>query len=122
VTRSSWLGVIGSAKAWPGWPSRRHGPGAPAAYRDSPAQRTVSRHEIHLDDDFRDLLANALIARRRAQIPDAPELMLVRETWAADGWAGAEADQLIAHIRAATEYRMVCHEQDGQRILKAAVT
>lgn len=121
MTRSSWLGFIGSAKARPGRPSRRGGSAAPAVYRD-PGQCTVSRHEIRLDDDFRDLLANALIARRRAQIPQAPELMLLRETWAADGWACAEADQLMAHIRAATEYGMVCHEGAGQRILKVAVT
>jgi hypothetical protein len=81
----------------------------------------VTLHEIRQDDDFRDVLANALIARHRAQIPQAPELMLLRETWAADGWARAEADQLITHIRAATEYGMVCHEEGGQRILKAAV-
>ncbi len=122
MTHSSWFGLIGWAKARPGWPRRRRGPVAPAVYRDSPAQRTVSLPEIRLDDDFRDLLANALIARRRAQISAAPELMLLRETWAADEWARAEADQLIAHIRAATEYGMVCHEHDVQRILKAAVT
>ncbi len=122
MTRSSWLRFIGSAKVHPGWPSRHRGPGAPAVYRDSPGQCTVSLHEIRLDDDFRDLLANALITRHRAQITEAPELVLMRETWAADGWARAEADQLMAHIRAAMEYGMACREGDGQRILKAAVT
>ncbi len=120
TSSSFWLGFIGSAKVRPGWFSRRR-PGAPAVYRD-PDQCTVSLHEIRLDDDFRDLLADALIARHRAQIPQAPELMLLRETWDAHGWARAEADQLMAHIRAAMEYGMVCHEGDGQRILKAAVT
>jgi hypothetical protein len=78
----------------------------------------VSRHEIRLDDGFRDLLANALIARHRAQITEAPELMLLRATWDAGGWARAEADHLVAHIGAA----MVRHEEDGHRILQEAVT
>ncbi len=71
----------------------------------------ASLAEIRLDDDFRDLLANALIARHRAQITEAPELMFLRATWDADGWARAEADQLVAHIRAAMEYQMVGHKE-----------
>ncbi|MGB8961187.1 MAG: hypothetical protein WCC38_04425 [Pseudonocardiaceae bacterium] len=64
-------------------------------------ERTVKFAEIHLDESFRDLLANALIARRRGQITEAPELMLLRATWDAGGWARAEADQLLAHMHAA---------------------
>lgn len=63
----------------------------------------TSSAEIHLDDDFRDLLANALIARRRAQIKEAPELMLLQATWDAGGWTRAEADTLLAHIQGAIE-------------------
>ncbi|MGH3779192.1 MAG: hypothetical protein ACRDRO_00820 [Pseudonocardiaceae bacterium] len=73
-----------------------------------------------MDDGFRILLANALIARRRVQITEAPELMLLRKTWDADGWARAEADQLMAHIRAAME--TMCPDGDGERILQEAVT
>jgi hypothetical protein len=75
-----------------------------------------------LDDGFRNLLANALIARHRARINQAPELMLLRETWDADGWARAEADQLVAHIRAAMECANGLHAGDGQRIDQAVVT
>jgi hypothetical protein len=67
----------------------------------------MSAHEIRLDDGFRDLLANALIARHRAQITEAPELLLLRATWHADGWARAEADKLLAHIHAAMEQAVV---------------
>jgi hypothetical protein len=56
-----------------------------------------------LDDAFRDVLASALIARHRAQIRSQPELMYMRSTWEADEWARAEADTLLAHIRAALE-------------------
>lgn len=118
--RSSWLGIIAAATA-PGWP-RRRGTDAPAVYQHSPGQRTVSRHEIRLDDGFRDLLANALIARHRERVAEAPELMLLRSTWDADGWARAEADQLAAHISAAMKYAMVCREGDRQQSLQAAVT
>ena len=55
---------------------------------------------IVLDDTFRDLLASALIARHRAQLHRQPELMLMRSTWDADQWARAEADALLAHVRA----------------------
>lgn len=78
--------------------------------------------EIRLDDGFRNLLANALIARHRARITEAPELMLLRETWDADGWARAEADQLVAHIRVAMEHTDGVHAGDGQRIHQAVVT
>lgn len=104
----------------PSWRSRRETV-APAVHRDLPAQRTGSLHEIRLDDGFRILLANALIARHRAQITEAPELMLLRETWDADEWARAEADRLLAHIVAAMKYRMVFHKGAGQRISDAAV-
>jgi hypothetical protein len=80
----------------------------------------MSVHEIRLDDGFRDLLAN-LTARHRAQITEAPELLLLRATWHADGWARAEADKLLAHIHAAMEHAVVGHEGDGQRIHEAAV-
>jgi len=56
-----------------------------------------------LDDTFRDVLAGALIARDRAQIRSQPELMFMRSTWDADEWARAEADTLLAHIRAVLE-------------------
>ncbi|MGH3765255.1 MAG: hypothetical protein ACRDS0_06495 [Pseudonocardiaceae bacterium] len=60
---------------------------------------TVRVHEVALDDGFRDLLADALIARQRAKISDQPELMFLRSTWDADEWARPEADQLLAHIQ-----------------------
>ena len=69
----------------------------------SPAHRTASAREVALDDGFRDLLADALIARHRARIADQPELMFLRSTWDADEWARAEADQLLAHIDARME-------------------
>jgi hypothetical protein len=56
-----------------------------------------------LDDAFRDVLACALIARHRAQFRSQPELMFMRSTWDADEWARAEADTLLAHIRAVLE-------------------
>ena len=117
TTRSSWLGII---RLRPDWPNRRRA-GVPAAHPDSPRRRTVSHHEIRCDDGLRDLLADALIARHRARIREAPELMLLRETWDG-GWAPAEADQLMAYIQAAMDDRMVRHEGDGQRILEEAAT
>jgi hypothetical protein len=115
TTRSSWLGII---RLRPDWPNRRR-TGAPAAHPDRPGRRTTSHHEVRLDDGFRDLLADALIARHRARIPEAPELMLLRETWDG-GWARAEADQLMAYIQAAMDDRMVGHEGAGQRTLEEA--
>jgi hypothetical protein len=58
-----------------------------------------------LDATFRDLLASALIARHHAQIRNQPELMFMRSTWDAAEWARAEADTLLAHIRAALEHQ-----------------
>ncbi len=84
-------------------------------------ESTTDFADIRLDDGFRDLLANALIARRRAQIVEAPELMLLQATWDAGGWARAEADKLLAHIHAALEPAMVGHHGDGQRIHEAVV-
>ena len=81
----------------------------------------MSRHEIRLDDGFRDLLANALIARHREHITEAPELMLLRETWDG-GWARAEADQLMAYLRAAMDDGMVGSGDDGQCIFQEAAT
>jgi hypothetical protein len=60
---------------------------------------------IVLDEAFRDLLARALSARHRAQLRSHPELMFMRSTWDADGWAQAEATTLLVHIRAALESR-----------------
>jgi hypothetical protein len=116
TTRSSWLGII---RLRPEWPNRRRA--APAAPPGGPSRRTVSHHEIRCDDGLRDLLADALIARHRARIREAPELMLLWETWDG-GWARAEADQLMAYIEAAMDDRMVGHEGDGQRILEEAAT
>ncbi len=117
TTRSSWFGTF---RIRPGWPHRRR-TAAPAVHRDSPAQPAVSRHEIRLDDGLRDLLADALIARHRTRIPEAPELMLLRETWDG-GWARAEADQLMAYLWTAMGDGIVGHEGDGQRILQEAAT
>ncbi len=119
--RSSWLGIIGAVTVRPGWPSGRAA-AAPAVYRGNPGPGPVSLPEIRLDDGFRNLLANALIARHRARITQEPELMFLRETWDADGWARAEADQLVAHIRAAMECADAVHAGDGQRIPQAVVT
>lgn len=71
-------------------------------YPPNPAS-AASAHSICLDDAFRDVLAGALIARHRAQIRSQPELMLMRSTWDAGEWARAEADTLLAHIRAVLE-------------------
>jgi hypothetical protein len=60
-------------------------------------------HPIVVDDAFRDVLACALMARHRAQIRSQPELMFMRSTWGTDEWARAEADTLLAHIRAVLE-------------------
>ncbi|MDT7597846.1 MAG: hypothetical protein QOJ06_3392 [Pseudonocardiales bacterium] len=117
TTRSFWLGIIGLR---PDWPHRRR-TGVPGAHPDSPSRRTVSHHEIRRDDGLRDLLADALIARHRARIPEAPELMLLRETWDG-GWARVEADQLMAYIQAAMDDRMVRQEGHGQRILEGTAT
>ena len=119
--RSNRWGIMGAVTALPGWLSRRR-TGARAVYRYSPPPCPVSCQEIRLDDGFRVLLANALIARHRARIAKSPELLLLRETWDADGWARAEADQLVGHIRAAMEYTDGVSEGDGQRIPEAAVT
>ena len=120
TTRSWWLGVIRTASVRPDWTHRRRA-AAPAVHSDGPAQRTGGQHESQLDDGFRDLLAHALIARHRARITEAPELMLLRETW--DGaWARAEADQLMIYLRPAIDQRMVGSEGDGQRILQEAAT
>ncbi|HEX8934377.1 MAG TPA: hypothetical protein VF788_09325 [Pseudonocardiaceae bacterium] len=73
--------------------------------QEFPPHRMVSAREVALDDGFRDLLADALIARHRAKIGDQPELMFIRSTWDADEWARAEADQLLAHIDAVMERR-----------------
>jgi hypothetical protein len=115
TTRSSWLGIL---RIRPDWRSRRTG--APAVHPANPGQHTASRHEIRLDDGFRDLLVDALIARHRARITEAPELMLLRETWDG-GWARSEADQLMAYLLAAMDYRMVGHGE-VQRILQEAAT
>jgi hypothetical protein len=69
------------------------------SYPASPAS-AAGAHPILVDDAFRDVLASALIARHRAQIRSQPELMFMRSTWDADEWARAEADTLLAHIRA----------------------
>jgi hypothetical protein len=120
TTRSWWLGSIRTARVRPDGTHRRRA-AAPAVHSDGPAQRTGSQHESQLDDGFRDLLAHALIARHRARITEAPELMLLRETW--DGaWARAEADQLMSYLRAAMDQRMVGREGDGQRFLQEAAT
>ena len=76
--RSSWLGIIGAVTVRPGWPSGRAA--APAVYRDRPGPGPVSLTEIRLDDGFRNLLANAMIARHRPRITQDPELMFLRET------------------------------------------
>lgn len=72
------------------------------SYPPRPASADCA-HPIYLDDAFRDVLASALITRHRAQIRSQPELMFMRSTWDADEWASAEADTLLAHIRAALE-------------------
>lgn len=82
----------------------------------------MSFPEIRLDDRFRDLLANALIARHRAQLTESPELLLLRATWDAQGWARAESDKLLAHIQAAMEHAVIGHDGDGQRIHQATVS
>jgi hypothetical protein len=64
---------------------------------------TAGAHPILVDDAFRDVVARALIARHRAQIRSQPELMFMRSTWDADEWARAEADALLAHVRAELE-------------------
>ncbi len=71
----------------------------------SGAAYPTNAHPIVLDDAFRDLLTCALIARHRARIRSQPELMFMRSTWDADGWAQAEATTLLVHIRAALENR-----------------
>jgi hypothetical protein len=70
------------------------------SYPPSPAS-AASAPPVFLDDAFRDVLADALIAHHRAQIRSQPELMFMRSTWDADEWARAEADTLLTHIRAA---------------------
>ena len=72
------------------------------SYPANPAS-AAGAHQIVVDDAFRDVLASALIARHRAQIRSQPELMFMRSTWDADEWARAEADDLLAHIRAVLE-------------------
>jgi hypothetical protein len=69
------------------------------------AASAAGAHPILVDTTFRDLLASALIARHRGQICNQPELIFMRSTWDADEWAQAEADTLLAHIRAALEHR-----------------
>ncbi|HKS52696.1 MAG TPA: hypothetical protein VJS67_12580 [Pseudonocardiaceae bacterium] len=59
---------------------------------------------ISLDDTFRDLLACALVARHQAHIRSQPELMFLRSTWDPGEWARAEADMLLAHIRAGLKH------------------
>ena len=98
--RSSRPGIFAAATAMAGslvsgGPTR----GIAEDVQESP----VRAREVALDDGFRDLLADALIARHRAKIPDQPELMFMRSTWDADEWARAEADQLLAHISAVVE-------------------
>jgi hypothetical protein len=83
--------------------SARRTSGIAESVQEAQAPRTLSAREVALDDGFRDLLADALIARHRAKIPDQPELMFLRSTWDADEWARAEADELLAHIDAVME-------------------
>lgn len=106
--RSSRPGIFAAATAMagslvsPGRSARRTS-GIAEGVQESPVHRMPSAREVALDDGFRDLLADALIARHRAKIPDQPELMFLRSTWDADEWARAEADQLLAHIDAVLE-------------------
>lgn len=72
------------------------------SYPASP-DSAAGAHPIVVDDAFRDVLACALMARHRAQIRSQPELMFMRSTWDTDEWARAEADTLLAHIRAVLE-------------------
>lgn len=106
--RSSRTGIFAAATAMAGslvssGRSGRRTSGIAEGVQGSPAHRTASAREVALDGGFRDLLADALIARHRARIPDQPELMFLRSTWDADEWARAEADQLLAHIDARME-------------------
>lgn len=117
TTRSSWFGTfrIRPRLVAPRKDGRTRGASRrPAATLNQPPRDPAGRR-------FCDLLADALVARHRARITEAPELMLLRETW--DGrWARAEADQLMAYLRAAMDDRTVGHEGDGQRILQEAAT
>jgi hypothetical protein len=73
---------------------------------------SANGHAIFLNDTFRDLLAAALAMRHRAQIRGQPELMLLRSTWDASEWAQAEADTLLAYLRAVLDQRA---RHDGPR-------
>jgi hypothetical protein len=97
TTRTSRPGIIAAATALV---SSDRKPRGPAGDPQGRVRYLPNLQEVHLDEEFRNLLAGALIARRRAQILAQPELMLLRATWDAAAWARTEADELLAYIRA----------------------